>query len=66
MAFAKNASRNRDIYAAFETGTPVDQLAVNYALSRNSVLAILTTERHKRAVSLEPAYRELRLAGKGG
>jgi Mor family transcriptional regulator len=60
MLLRKNGKRNREMFAAFEDGATIDQLAEDYRLLPNSVAAILNTERHRRAVSPEPEYRSLR------
>jgi hypothetical protein len=65
MVLRKTAERNREIFAAFQSGAPLDQLAQDYALNRKSICAILTAERHKRAVSPEPPYRDLRFPEQG-
>ena len=52
--------RNREIFAAFENGLSVEQLAEAYDLTCGRVRAVLISERHKRTVSLEPFYRTLR------
>jgi Mor family transcriptional regulator len=52
--------RNREIFAAFEKGSSVEQLAEDYGLTCGRVRAVLISERHKRTVSLEPFYQSLR------
>jgi Mor family transcriptional regulator len=53
-------ARNRGIYAAFQSGESVDQLAARHGLSKASIVSILNAEKNKMAVSPDPAYRALR------
>jgi Mor family transcriptional regulator len=52
--------RNREIFAAYRAGTTIAQLANDHRLFPRSIVAILNSEKHKRAVSPEPVYRDLR------
>lgn len=56
----RKSDRNRRIYDAFAQGRTMEQLGEEYALSCQRVRALLTDERHRRIVSLEPFYRALR------
>ena len=57
-------ARNRDIYAAFQGGQAIDQLAARHGLSKASIVAILNAEKNKMAVSIDPAYCALRRLSK--
>jgi hypothetical protein len=48
------------MFAAFEAGHSLEQLGGDHALTCQRVRAVLTDEKHKRIVSLEPFYRALR------
>ncbi|HMH65136.1 MAG TPA: hypothetical protein VK515_06095 [Rhizomicrobium sp.] len=54
------SDRNRQMFAAFEAGRTLEQLSGDHALTYQRVRAVLTDEKHKRIVSLEPFYRVLR------
>jgi hypothetical protein len=56
----KNAARDRAMLAAFEAGRTLEQLAQDYRLTEAWVRATLTAEMHRRLVSPEPFYREIR------
>ena len=57
---APTSDRNREIFAAFEAGRSLEQLGEDHALTHSRVRTVLTDEKHKRIVSLEPFYRALR------
>ena len=52
--------RNREIFAAFQAGKTVNQLAESYGLASGTVVSILHVERHKLAVSVDEFYCGLR------
>jgi Mor family transcriptional regulator len=52
--------RNRQMFAAFAAGRTLEQLGEDHALSHHRVRAVLTDEKHKRIVSLDPFYRLMR------
>jgi Mor family transcriptional regulator len=54
------ADRNRLIYTAFEAGRTLKELGKDYDLTEMRIRAILIDEGHKRIVSPEPFYREMR------
>ena len=56
----KTASRNREIFTAHTFGRSAEDLADCYGLSVKSVRQILAMERHKRAVSKDVFYENLR------
>lgn len=58
-----NELRNRKIFDAFENGESIVQLAKAHGLSENRIRAILIEEKNKRALSLDPYYRRLRVQG---
>lgn len=60
MASSRTAGRNRAILADFEAGLGIAQLAELHRLSPSSISAIITAERHKRALSPDPLYRRWR------
>ncbi len=57
MRLPKMRPRNRAIFAAFRAGATIPDLAAAYGLRRSTISAILTTERHKNAISPDPEYR---------
>lgn len=63
MIHTKNAVRNRDIFAAYQNGEAVEDLAKRYRLAPITVHEIIRTERHKLAVSVDAFYSELRSDG---
>ena len=63
MGLSKLGARNRAIFAAVQVGVGIDQLAAAYQLNPRSIEAIVLGEKHKRAISPEPAYRNLRQTG---
>ena len=56
----KMSARNRAIYSASLSGMTAPEIGAQYGLAVSTVKGILSIEAHKREVSLEPAYRELR------
>ena len=54
------SDRNRLMFAAFQTGRTMEEIAKDHTLTQMRVRAVLTDEKHKRVVSLEPFYRALR------
>jgi len=54
------ANRNRQIYTAFEAGRTVEELSEDYGLTGLRVRAVLLDEGHRRTVSPEPFYCEIR------
>jgi Mor family transcriptional regulator len=52
--------RNRLIYTAFEAGRTISELAIDYGLTGMRIRAVLLDEGHKRIVSPEPFYCEMR------
>jgi predicted transcriptional regulator len=56
----KTSARNRAIYSASLFGMTLPEIGAQYGLAMSTVKAILSIEAHKREVSLEPAYREMR------
>jgi Mor family transcriptional regulator len=56
-----NGERDRAIFAAYEAGAAIETLANEYSMSVARVRAVLTCQRHKRAVSPEPIYQQMRM-----
>jgi hypothetical protein len=54
------SDRNRVIFAAFAAGRSMAQLGEDHALTCERVRTVLTDEKHRRIVSLDPFYRALR------
>ena len=54
------SARNREMYAASLSGVTVREIGAQYGLALSTVKAILSIEAHKREVSLEPVYRDMR------
>jgi Mor family transcriptional regulator len=52
--------RNREIHSAFEAGSSLTQLSERYCLSVISLYEIIRQEVHRRALSPEGYYRQLR------
>jgi len=48
------------MFAAFEAGRTIEQIAQDYHLTEGRVRAVLTAEKNRRFLSPEPFYRELR------
>ena len=60
MGMQRTGTRNRDIFAGYQRGEPVEELAVRYGLSVVTVSQIIMVERHKVAVSVEVFYKKIR------
>ena len=58
----KTAERNREIFAAYQKGNSLDDLAKQYERSPATVQQIILSEKHKQAVSVEPFYQDTRIA----
>ena len=56
----RKTERDRQILAAFEAGKSIEELSQVHGLTSKRITAILTTERHKRTVSMDPFYRSIR------
>jgi Mor family transcriptional regulator len=54
------ADRNRQIYTAFEAGRTIKELGEDYGLTGLRVRAVLLEEGHRRTVSPELFYSEIR------
>jgi|GEM_PF-2817975 len=52
--------RNREIFASFQAGKLVSELAEIYGLAPTTIGALIRIEGHKLEVSLDDFYRELR------
>jgi hypothetical protein len=52
--------RNREIFAGFQAGETVNQLAEGHGLAPATVASILNAEKHKLAVSIDEFYLGLR------
>ena len=52
--------RNREIFASFQAGKSVGELAEIYALAPTTVGALIRIEGHKLEVSIDDFYRDLR------
>jgi hypothetical protein len=52
-------ARNRDILAAIEAGETWEAVTQRYGLAASTMKSIVTSERHKQAVSADEFYREL-------
>ena len=60
MIIQKTAVRNRNIFAAYQHGASVKELAERYSLSDVTILEIVRIEKHKVAVSVDEFYEEMR------
>lgn len=60
MSLRKTIERNRQIYTAFAAGRTPEELGRDYGLTGLRIRTILVEEGHKRLVSPEPFYREIR------
>ena len=60
MFIQKTAVRNREIFAAYQQGECVGELAERHRLSEITIHQIIRGERHKVAVSVDAFYREMR------
>lgn len=54
------ADRDRDIYTAFQAGRTITELGEDYRLTSTRVRAVLMQEDHRRSVSPEPFYSQIR------
>jgi hypothetical protein len=52
--------RNREIFAAYQTGESIERLTMLYGISGQTVSRIIGTERHKIDVSVDDFYQEMR------
>ena len=59
---AKTAARNREIFAGFIAGKTTGQLTQTYRLSRQTINAIVASERHRLQVSTDEFYEGQRAA----
>lgn len=50
------SERNREIMVAFEAGQSIEELAATFTLTENRVRALLSDEKHRRVVSIDPYY----------
>jgi Mor family transcriptional regulator len=57
------AERNRQILAAYDRGESIESLCSQHRLRPTSLAAIIMAERHRRAFSPLPVYREARNSG---
>jgi hypothetical protein len=55
----EDAMRNRDIYAAYQTGKSIEHLTNQYGNSGQTVSRIIGIERHKFDVSVDDLYQEI-------
>jgi Mor family transcriptional regulator len=60
MIIQKKAVRSRAIFAAYQRGESIGELARRHRLSEVSVHQIIRGERHKVAVSVDAYYEEMR------
>jgi Mor family transcriptional regulator len=60
MRVQTTAMRNREIFASYQCGESIGDLARRYDLSRERVGQIIRGERHKIAVSVEAFYAVMR------
>ncbi len=60
MADRPTAVRNRAIFTAAAAGQSIDQLAEIFCLAPTSIRAIVADEGHRRAVSVDAYYRDMR------
>jgi len=56
----KTATRNREIFAAYQTGETIERLTMRYGISGQTVSRIIGIERHKIDVSVDDFYQEMR------
>jgi hypothetical protein len=54
------SARNREMYEASLFGLTAREIGAQYGLAASTVKAILYIEVHKRAVSPEPVYSDMR------
>ena len=60
LGYCRTGARDRSIFAAYVAGNTVAQLATMHGLTAGRIHAILSSERNRIALSLEPEYCELR------
>ena len=60
MKVQKQATRNREIFAAYQRGETIEDIAKRYALSGLTVGQIVRFERYKIAVSVDAFYKTMR------
>ncbi len=63
MGFPRMGPGNRAIFVAFRSGAEIADLAAEYGLRSGTIAAILTTEKHKCALSPDPEHRVFRESG---
>jgi len=56
----RNADRNREIFATFQAGTSIIDLACQYRLAPATVRQIIHAQRHLLAVRKDPVYQTVR------
>ena len=54
------ADRDRDIHIAFQAGRTITELGKDYELTGKRIRAVLIQEDHRRTVSPEPFYSQIR------
>lgn len=59
----KTFERNQSIILASLNGATTKELARHFNLAQKSITEIIRNERHRLALSPDPAYRALRKAG---
>jgi Mor family transcriptional regulator len=59
---AFNTLRNREMFAAFESGAPVAELANKHGLAEKTVRALLASERNRQLSSPDQYYQAQRNA----
>lgn len=62
----KTMQRNREIFRAHLRGATLEQLAQQYKLLSRTIYQIILREKHNRAFSSEPFYRQLRVVPGNG
>jgi hypothetical protein len=60
MKRRKTTNRNREIFIDFRSGKTPSELAEIYRLSRASIVAIVSVEKHRLEVSEDTFYQQLR------
>ena len=60
MGLRTTTDRNRQIYTAFAAGRTITELSQDYGLTGLRIRAILLDENHRRVVSPELFYSEIR------
>ena len=56
----KTSMRNREIFAAYQTGESIEHLTKRYGISGQTVSRIIGIERHKIDVSVDDFYQKMR------